>query len=96
MIEKYVKKPIIVEAIQFTKDNVKEVEKWLSKNDIALLTLNGDYYMQHRYKPIHLDLHFGDYIIQGIDKSIYPCSKDTFNKTYEKVSNIQQSNKIGW
>jgi len=28
----------------------------------------------------------GDYLIEGIKGEIYPCNKEIFNKTYEKVN----------
>lgn len=37
----------------------------------------------------------GDYLVKGIDGSIYPVQKATFEKTYEKVS-AEEDNVISW
>lgn len=77
---KYIKKPIVVEAFQWTFDEVPEW--WTARKDTlievhtatALIpTLEG----LMRASP-------GDYIIQGIKGEIYPCKPDIFHLTYEK------------
>ena len=37
----------------------------------------------------------GDYLVKGIDGSIYPVQKETFEKTYEKVG-AETDNVISW
>ena len=82
---RYRKKPIVIDAVQFTEENRDE---WLalidthrvwSKEDGSLdyaivPTLEGD----HRASP-------GDWIIRGIKGEIYPCREDIFRLTYEQV-----------
>lgn len=76
----YVKKPIPVEAIQWTGENKKEIENfcgeaaWFSSDEeLGILTLEG---MMIATK--------GDYIIKGVDGEFYPCKEDIFKKTYEE------------
>jgi len=82
---KYRKKPVIIEAIQWTKETMPEVmkftkelgEKRLINIDDTMLvirTLEGDIVA----KP-------GDYIIKGIKGEFYPCRADIFKLTYEEV-----------
>jgi hypothetical protein len=84
---KFRKLPIEVEAIQWdgtaeTKSLIEETfktdleikENWLNKtNDLLIKTLEGT-----------MTAIVGDWIIQGVNKEIYPCKNDIFEKSYEK------------
>ena len=80
--KKYVKKPIEVEAVQWTGDNAKEVQeftKWHACQNIygksmIIETLEGD-----------MEASTGDYIIKGVNGEFYPCNPDIFKKTYEEI-----------
>ncbi len=80
---KYRKKPVVIEAMQYTgADNLIEVMKfahseerpctWNSEDGLTITTLEGT----HTAKV-------GDFIIQGIEGECYPCKPDIFEKTYE-------------
>ena len=84
-MQKFVKKPVIVEAIQYNGINITEVEDfigaklpsvWLYVEDTQLLipTLEGD-----------MKVSKGDYVIKGIKGEFYPCKPDVFEKTYDVV-----------
>ena len=85
MVKKYVKRPVSVEAIQYTDNNLYEVLDFVGKEnyrlehvkngvvDIMICTLEGD----HRCNE-------GDYIIKGIKGEFYPCKPDIFGKTYNE------------
>ena len=95
MIKKYMKKPIVVEAIQLTETNHAEV--------IEFITVNPDDYefgkplesgelMGGNSKGIYIstlegvmEAKIGDYIIKGVNGEFYPCKPDIFEKTYEVV-----------
>ena len=79
MVKKYKKKPVVVEAIQWTGDNTAEIMRWAGdkayfRDTLCIRTLEGD----HRASV-------GDYIIKGIKGEFYPCKSDIFEKTYELV-----------
>ena len=87
MIHKYVKKPVVVEALHFTSwekidelldfcgvDNVLIVLHPDGRNDLYIKTLEGD-----------MEVKEGAYIIKGVKGEFYPCKPDIFEKTYEKV-----------
>lgn len=92
MIEKYVKGPQIIEAVQWTGKNVMEIisfvglrhirVKYADKFDsskgaeITIITLEGDHYVS-----------IGDYIIKGIKGEFYPCKQDIFKKTIKELIN---------
>ena len=81
MIKKYVKKPVIIEAIQWTGENLSEIDKFVQakvqKRALVLIipTLEGK-----------MRASLGDYIIKGVNGEFYPCKPDIFAKTYEEVT----------
>ena len=75
----YRKKPIIVEAIQYTGQDLPMLEKCWDNNpmnidSVTILTLEG-----------RLNVSYGDYIIKGIKGEFYPCKPDIFEATYELI-----------
>lgn len=77
----YRKKPISVEARQFTGDNVQELQYW--DNDfIALSDYDEDAICVHTLEgPVWGEK--GDYIVKGARGEFYICQKDIFEETYE-------------
>ena len=84
-MQKFVKKPVVIEAIQYDGANITEVEDfvgvklptvWLSVEDtqLAIPTLEG-----------YMKASKGDYVIKGIKGEFYPCKPDIFKSTYNVV-----------
>jgi hypothetical protein len=78
---KFRKKPVVIEAIQWTGDNYDEVGDFLGlyataqvDDDFIIPTLEGEM----RAAP-------GDWIIKGVKGEFYPCKPDIFEETYERV-----------
>lgn len=79
---KFRKKPVVIDAIQWTGNsqdlNAHEISKWASyrvMSDKAFFnTLEGE-----------MCARPGDWIIRGIQGEIYPCKPDIFEATYEAV-----------
>ena len=84
---KYRKKPVVIEAIQFTGDNATEINFFTEcksyptdestssspKEKVLIIpTLEGD-----------MRANVGDYIIKGVKGEFYPCKPDIFEATYE-------------
>lgn len=61
--------------------------------DYPRITFSCDTYNAGR-QPILSPIQDGDYLVKGIDGSVYPVKKDTFNKTYTEVST--ESGVITW
>lgn len=80
MAREYRKKPVVVEAVQWTGENHAEMCKFIDPEVFEIIprvglvihTLEGDH---------HATL--GDYIIKGVNGEFYPCKPDIFAKTYE-------------
>ena len=84
---KYRKKPIEVEAVQFTRKNIDEVIKF-TNNQIEITTekrLNGIMFGEIETLEGIMKVNENDYIIKGINGEFYPCKPDIFEETYEKV-----------
>ena len=87
---KYRKKPVVIEAIQYTRDNIHEVmnfiEEYSKEDNSRYLTYdayNNEYYI-NTLEGKYL-LTKSDYIICGVKGEFYPCKPDIFEMTYEKV-----------
>ena len=82
-IRKFRKKPVVIEAVQFTGDsNGAEIRHW-SRNKVFHGTLT-DLWRIETLKGT-LFLTEGDWIIRGIQGEFYPCKPDIFKATYEPV-----------
>lgn len=91
MVKKYIKKPIVIEAIQWdgsTKRKLEIVdfmksgqyqESFFNPGELIIPTLEGD-----------LTVSVGDFIIKGIKGEFYPCKPDIFEATYEEVPPTQK------
>ena len=80
-MKRYVKKPIVIEAVQYNGNNVQEILNFCGEtavvgtlNEITIKTLEG---------PLHVS--DGDFIIKGVEGEFYPCKPDIFEKTYDVV-----------
>lgn len=93
---KFRKKPIEIEAVQFTGDNEKEIAEFMHLSITALqmsvdaaLRSDGDYREnKHIYIPTlegTMIANCGDWIIKGVKGEFYPCKPYMFDETYERV-----------
>lgn len=79
---KYIKKPVVIEAIQWKGNNFVEIDNFItiehetypSQGIVIIPTLEG----------IH-EASLNDYIIKGVKGEFYPCKPDIFEITYEPV-----------
>jgi len=81
MIKKYKKKPVIVEAIQWTGHNTKEVLDFIGRDKIIA------YFNYFEIKTLegNMRVNIKDWIIKGVEGEFYPCKPEIFEKTYEKL-----------
>ena len=81
---KFKKKPVVIDAVQFTGDNGQEVQ--LFTGNTARAVVEG------KRRVIVIDTLEGtmsgepsDWIIKGVKGEFYPCKPDIFAATYEPV-----------
>lgn len=85
---KYRKKPVGVEAVQWTGHNDEAIKAFVGEMceitrikspfiqpDLVIHTLEGDHHAL-----------VDDFIIKGVHGEFYPCKPDIFHLTYEEVS----------
>ena len=89
---KYRKKPIVVEAWQWTSGYLeldKTAPKWVMdykfgvSHEQVRLTQNVKLRIPTLEGEMYADI--GDWIIQGVKGELYPCKPDIFEATYELV-----------
>lgn len=77
---KFRKKPVVIEAVQWTGDNEMEIYDFSNgkvlhiagSTKMLVPTLEGD-----------MQASVGDWIIRGVQGEFYPCKPDIFAATYE-------------
>lgn len=82
---KFRKKPVVIDAIQWTgnllelkeflKTTQTTAEPYVVSSSLMIPTLEG-----------LMEARVGDYIIVGVNKELYPCKSDIFAKTYDMES----------
>lgn len=75
------KKPVTVEAVQFTESNLPQIRAMDSGNQILEQTTPGE--LRINTPEGVMTAHTGDWIIQGVKGELYPCRDDIFQMTYE-------------
>jgi hypothetical protein len=87
---KFRKKPVVIEAFQIVDCDDKDMPDWLRDaftNKTVVGDHNEDCTVFAKIKTLEGEMigNEGDWIIKGINNELYPCKKDIFEKTYEKV-----------
>lgn len=88
MVKKYVKLPVEIEAVVFTRDTFDEVKEFTHGTAYDLIIPQCQYGKAQCTIPTLEGNHFameGDYIIKGVHGEFYPCKPDIFVKTYREV-----------
>ena len=96
MIQKYRKKPVIIEAIQWVSSNFIEIQRFVGEETQLKTEWIGGAGYEAGMTPPLIDLiiptlegeiraSYGDYIIKGENGEFCTCKPDIFEKTYEKV-----------
>ncbi|HEM6505078.1 hypothetical protein ACSBRS_010610 [Streptococcus suis] len=77
----YRKKPVLIEAVKWTGENVKEMMEFIGiphisyempSGKLSVVTLEGV-----------MTAKKGDFIIKGVQGEFYPCKPGIFAETYE-------------
>lgn len=92
--QKYRKLPVSVEALEWTGENLAEMERFLGCGLITAPSYDGAGFLVEYNQQMHLMIrtlegdhraNVGDYVIKGIKGEFYPCKPDIFEATYSKV-----------
>ena len=86
---KFRKKPVEIEAIQWTGDNLGEICEFVNHYDIRVAPhgIEGIQKEELYINTLEGTMHAseGDWIIKGVHGEFYPCKPDIFEETYERV-----------
>jgi len=77
------KKPVTIEAIFWSGDNLPQVMQFMGPDLSGKLTDEGG--IQIRTLEGTMTANEGDWIIRGVKGELYPCKPDIFDATYERV-----------
>lgn len=90
---KYIKKPVSIEAVLWSGDNLFEVTSFMGERPV--LNCDSAHDQWERYQSIvkrngleigtlegAMQAAVGDYIIKGVKGEFYPCKPDIFKLTY--------------
>jgi len=88
MIKKYRKKPVEIEALQWTYYNGADMlsflgesfHRWVDHEHIEINTLEGI-----------ITATVGDFLIKGVQGEFYPCKPDIFEQTYDEVHDEREN-----
>ena len=78
---KYRKRPVVIEAVQWTGENLLEILQFSKDSFID----RDDYTLKIETLEGVMTVSRGDYIVKGVDGEFYPCKPDIFEKTYDEV-----------
>ena len=92
-IKRYKKKPVIIEALEYTEDNYELAINFAGKENCivkiydALDPNKESPKISFAIRTLEGDMiaNKGDFIIKGVNGEFYPCKPDIFWKTYEEV-----------
>jgi len=90
---KYRKKPVVIEAVQWTGSNTDEIDEFVPKDDRTWYSSSGKAPPKLFINTLEGN-HFanvGDFIIKGVKGEFYPCKPDIFAMTYEPADEASQS-----
>ena len=90
MIQKYTKKPVTIEAIQWTEENLPAIKEWLGENLLAEARYSSPIHWIYRIKTLEGNMLVieGDFIIKGIKGEFYPCKPDIFYASYDGPTRV--------
>lgn len=90
------KKPVVIEAIQFTRAMLQEQESLPAGLTVVAKSWHPERGEVHSYKAGvdtlegFMEARIGDWIITGIKGERYPCKPDIFAATYDAVDGSPQ------
>lgn len=93
MVKQYRKRPVVIEAVEWTGNNLREVIDFIGLHPSAIKWTWSEYEEVVRKDGLKIftleGTHMatiGDFIIKGVHGEAYPCKPDIFALTYEEVS----------
>ena len=80
---KFRKKPVVIEAMQFTEATKDRVFSFVTCNHSADFE-DGQPVLKIQTLEGVMVARFGDWVIKGVKGEFYPCKPDIFEATYDE------------
>ncbi len=80
---KYRKKPVVIEAIQYTGENKRDILEFAKNNAWPETCSSAVIITTIDRNNARIDI--GDWLLKGVVGEFYPCKPDIFEQTYELV-----------
>lgn len=77
---RYRKKPVVIEAMQYTGGNHDEIDTFMGRGEHDELNRRFISTLEGR-----MLVSPGDWVIRGVQGELYPCKPEIFDATYEKA-----------
>jgi len=90
---KFRKKPVVIEAVQWTGTNRLEVARFIKNDALTIddpLLLPGNAVLIETLEGT-MRADKADWIIRGVKGEVYPCKPDIFAATYEPVEVVDEA-----
>ena len=84
-MQKFVKKPVVIEAIQYNGENIEAIEDFVGKKLSTVMASDVDVKLIIPTLEGYMKALKGDYIIKGIKGEFYPCKPDIFKQSYNMI-----------
>lgn len=82
-MKKYRKKPVVIEAVQYTGFNIDEINSFMNGKQVFDAHHRKFIYCEDDHKGYELKI--GYWLIKDEDGEFYPCKPDIFEQTYELI-----------
>lgn len=91
-MNKYQKKPVVVEAVQFNGTNHEEIFDFTGRENIGGSNAEGNFNVLtlEGYKPVPA----GYWVIKGVKGEFYPCEDEIFNMTYDRYELVSEEEPV--
>lgn len=91
MIQKFRKKPIVIEAMRWTGIETIKIVQWSNGYVQPYIAFEGNTPVETNYLEIKtlkgkMLADRGDWIIKETNSEFYPCKPEIFEKTYELIN----------
>lgn len=82
---KFRKKPVVIEAMEFTEESAVKVADWCGGSLEGRILPPDEWVIAIETLEGVMEAKIGDWIIKGVAGEFYPCKPNIFESTYEKA-----------
>ncbi len=83
IVRKYIKRPLVIEAIQFNGANIEDIRLFAGKKLSAYSATEGKLYISTLEGMMLVSQY--DFVVKGIKGEFYPIKQDIFEDSYDEL-----------